>query len=94
MEAPCGRKRSMELSLVRSTWLGHQLTSPSAESLVGGPLWQLCTHWHCPKSVPCSGGPFDPCEAERHVLIGRMFVTCIMLALFMHFHPKYTCTHI
>ena len=47
-----------------------QLTSPLVESLVGGPSWQLWVSQPCLKSVACSGGPFDPCEAEWRALIG------------------------
>jgi hypothetical protein len=34
-------------------------------------------HWCCPKSVAYPGGPFDPCEAEWSVLIGRHFAPWI-----------------
>jgi hypothetical protein len=32
---------------------------------------------HCPKSVACVCGPFDPCEAEWHALIGRRPLPCV-----------------
>jgi len=63
-----------ELPRQREPWLPimgqPQMTSPLVESLVGGPRWQLWVSQPCLKSVACSGGPFDPCEAEWRALIG------------------------
>jgi hypothetical protein len=40
-------------------------------------------HWRCLKSVACFGRPFDPCEAERCVLIGW---SCFALDLACSFY--------
>ena len=38
---------------------------------------------HCPKSVACVCGPFDPCEAEWHALIGRRLLPWIEECVFL-----------
>jgi hypothetical protein len=61
-----------EVSRLCLNWFGR--TSGSADlarPLSSSPLGLSCVHWHCPKPVACFGGPFNPCETERCVLIGR-----------------------
>jgi hypothetical protein len=71
----------------RLSWFGRPsqvANRPTlAESLVGGSHMLMCVHWRCPMSIACSGGPIDPCEAERHVMIGR---SCFALDLACPFY--------
>jgi hypothetical protein len=99
-EVPHWRFKSVELALV---WPNHlvrlnqvklQPTSAFAEWLVSGPWGLWCMVWCCLESFSCSGGSFDPCEAEPCVLISRPFAPWIMIALFMCFQQKYTCIHV
>jgi hypothetical protein len=50
---------------------GHRLWPLTlVKRLAGGPQGRFWVTWCSPTSVACSGGSFDPWEAERHILIG------------------------
>jgi hypothetical protein len=84
-EAPRGRSKAVGLLLVRPNQPGYQATSASSERLASGPRGLWCATWRYPKAVACPGGHFDPCEAERCILIGRRLLPwiegCVSLLL-------------
>jgi hypothetical protein len=82
---PHWRFKSVELSLVRPNHVELQPTSILGRRLVGGPSGPWQVSWCCPKSVSCSSGPLDPCEARWCVLISRRLCTLDLACSFHSF---------
>jgi hypothetical protein len=69
-EVPRQRSKAVDLVLVQANQNEPQPTSALENWLTSGPPSPWWVNLSCPKLVPCSGGPFDPCKTKRRVLIG------------------------